>query len=511
MGSSSKILMTHQTCPKCGHHDCATVFENGTYCHSCETFSTSGATMEVKREERKPPFDRSAYKEKITEFRKIPESTSKFYGVMTGHDASGKEIYRAYPYPHATKIRILPKDFTRNAGFSNSHLFGMDRFNAGSSKYITVVEGEEDCLSAYYMLGEKYPVVSIPSASVPDKLIENVYKYLDSFSEIILAFDNDEAGVRATKKFTEVFPDKTSVVPMTTHKDPNDFLTTGDGTAFMFAWHNRKKYVPEGYFNSIDQFKKILADEEINDYVATPISELNAKIKGLMQGHLTVLTGPEGQGKTEVLRMMEYNILKNHKDKKIGVLHMEESKKTTLMSLVCYELKTDVRDPDHAVPQDEIEKAIETLLAENNLYLFDFEDNDPFNIFSRVRYLTKVAGCQFIFIDPIQQLSYGKDSDLTEEQVLSKIVVVLEKMANDLNVGIVMTTHVNDDGQTRSSRMIGKAASVRIDLKRDHLNDDPVIRNTTFLTVSKNRPVGKTGFGGVLQFDPKSFTISESM
>ncbi len=72
-----------------------------------------------------------------------------------------------------------------------------------------------------------------------------------------------------------------------------------------------------------------------------------------------------------------------------------------------------------------------------------------------------------------------------------------------------MTTHVNDDGQTRSSRMIGKSASVRIDLQRDHMNTDPDIRNLTRLAVSKNRPTGSTGYGGTVKFDPDTFTLGE--
>ena len=72
-----------------------------------------------------------------------------------------------------------------------------------------------------------------------------------------------------------------------------------------------------------------------------------------------------------------------------------------------------------------------------------------------------------------------------------------------------MTTHVNDDGQTRSSRMIGKSASIRIDLKRDHMNTDPDVRNTTYLNVSKNRPTGATGFAGILKFNPSTFTLEE--
>jgi len=454
-------------------------------------------------------FNRSVYKEKWTKHRGIPPHINEFYGIATGYSTKGQEVYRAYPYPHATKIRVLPKDFTRNKGFANSHLFGMDKFNAGTSKHITVVEGEEDAASAYYMLGAKFPVVSLPSGTPSEIFFDNVYKYLDSFQEIILAMENDETGNKAAEKLTSIFPGKVSRVSLTKHKDANAFLQAGDDKDFLFAWHNRKKYVPDYLYNTPDQFLDILHNEEMNEFIPTPFSDLNDKIKGLMLGHLTVLTGPEGQGKTEIMRAFEYEILKNHTDTRIGVLHMEESKKTTLISYACYALNKDVRDPDHAVPQADIDKSIKDLTASGSLYLLDFEDDDPFAIFDKVRYLANVCGVKYIFIDPIQQLSYGKEKDLTEEQILSKVSVKLEKMANDLNVCIVLTSHVNDDGQTRSSRMIGKSASVRIDLNRDHLNDDEDVRNTTKLSVSKNRPVGKTGFGGMLKFNPKSFTVGE--
>lgn len=495
-------MKTHQTCPKCGHNDCFTVYENGGYCHS-----TCGWLPNKK--ERTMEFQRDTSKEKYTTFRGIPASVNKFYGITTGMDDKGDPEYRVYPYPHMNKIRVLPKNFRHNSGFSNSRLFGIDKFNVGTSRHITIVEGEEDAPSAYYMLGEKYPVVALPGASISDKLLEEEYDNLNAFEEIIICTDGDAAGDAAANKLTSVFPGKVSRVPLTKYKDPNDFLQNGAQKDFLFAWVNRKKYVPAGIYNTVDQFMEIMQSDEVNEYIPTPFTALNDKIKGLIRGHLHVLTGPEGQGKTEVLRAFEYHILKEYPDVNIGVLHMEESKKMCLTTYACYEMDKDVRDPDTPVPQADIDAAVEKLTANGNLYLMDFEDEDPFAIFDKVRYLANVSGCHYIFIDPIQQLAYGKERDLTEEQVLSKVSVRLEKMANDLNVGIIISAHVNDDGQTRSSRMIGKSASIRIDLTRDHLNEDEDVKNTTYLSVSKNRPLAKTGYGGTLKFDPATFKIGE--
>ena len=235
---------------------------------------------------------------------------------------------------------------------------------------------------------------------------------------------------------------------------------------------------------------------------------MNDMLGGLTRGHFYVLTAPEGQGKTEVLRAMEYHVAVTTEES-IAVFHMEETKKTNLRTLACYALGKNCRDLDTKVPDKDIANVIEALALRDQVHLVDFTDDDPEKILDVIRFLHEVNGINYFFIDPIQQLAYGKDSEKTEEQVLSRLSVRLEKLCTDLNICVVCTAHVNDDGQTRSSRMIGKSASVRISLKRDHLNEDEEIRNRTSVIIEKNRPTSQTGWCCNLQFYPESFTISE--
>ena len=78
-----------------------------------------------------------------------------------------------------------------------------------------------------------------------------------------------------------------------------------------------------------------------------------------------------------------------------------------------------------------------------------------------------------------------------------------------MNVGIVTIAHENDDGQIRDCRMIGKRAHVVVRLERDQQSTDPEVKNTTKLTVLKNRPTAATGFGGEVFFNRDTFTIKE--
>lgn len=58
--------------------------------------------------------------------------------------------------------------------------------------------------------------------------------------------------------------------------------------------------------------------------------------------------------------------------------------------------------------------------------------------------------------------------------------------------------------------MIEQRASVVVELQRNKMAEDVNERNTTKLLVTKNRPVGPTGFAGQLKFNPDTFMLSES-
>ena len=75
------------------------------------------------------PSDGLVYKE----FRGISASTMEFFGVKTN------DTKQVYPYPNGTnKVRVLPKDFSRNAGFKADCLFGSNLFPAGCASKVVL-------------------------------------------------------------------------------------------------------------------------------------------------------------------------------------------------------------------------------------------------------------------------------------------------------------------------------------------------------------------------------------
>ncbi len=128
---------------------------------------------------------------------------------------------------------------------------------------------------------------------------------------------------------------------------------------------------------------------------------------------------------------------------------------------------------------------------------------------SHIRYLSQACGVNYVFFEPIQDISAGVAAEESKEQFLADLSVRLSKLAAELGVGIVTIGHTNDDGAVKYCRMIEQRASVVVDLKRDKMAEDAEERNTTKLLVTKNRPVGPTGYAGQLRFNPSTFTLHE--
>lgn len=507
---------SHLPCP---HDDCSSsdAFSYNEekkvgYCHSC------GRGWKGEREVTTPIMSSRSYSSKplLTPVfrgdRSISTATMETYGVETFVDQDGVAREHHYPYPRGKKIRVLPKEGFRTAdGFSSDQLFGIDKFNSGSSKFVTITEGEIDAMSAYQMLGSKYPVVSLPSATPSQKLFAENKEWLDSFDKIYLSFDSDGKSDHVAQKLFNMFPNKVYRVPHDKYKDANEFLMDGAAKEYHNAWWNAKKYTPDNVYNTPEEFLEIYNNDEDSSYILTGIRQFDDMANGLMQGHFTIFQAPEGIGKTEFMRYLEYNLLDKYPEIPFAICHMEETKKRSILGLVSYDLDVNVTRKDLIDAMgmsDQVEESIYKLTERENLYQFTMGvEDDPISILDKIRYFSEACGCKYIFFEPIQDLGYSRQDDSSLEQWLSQLSTKLARLAAELNIGIVSIAHENDDGNIRDCRMIGKRASVVVQLRRNKLSDDAEEKNTTRLMMLKNRPTGNTGPCGELKFDPNRFKL----
>jgi len=523
--------VSHQPCPYvlCGSSDAFSYNTDGFgRCHACIRAYPSNTKNEVFEwaKEKYPLPEKGEYMSTVVDYtpKRIDTPSSGKYEGMRGITSKTMEEFgvltfpdrQEYIYPSGgIKVRTLPqKGFYAKSGFKADELFGMNLFTSGSSKMVTVTEGELDALSVSQMLKSSYtnPVVSLPSATPSKKLWENCKEWLSGFEKIILSVDNDEAGNALADRMAKLFPNRVYRVPHGHYKDANDFLQAGKGADFKSAWWNANKYTPENVLNSTDDFLSLYRDTPEHQYVPTGIRGLDDKIMGLMQGHFTVIKAPTGIGKTEVMRYLEFNMLK--RGIPIAAWHLEETKLRSILGLVSYQLCDNVtrRDLIEEKGRDEdVMQAIRDLTKDELFYQFYLGDGQGSDeLCDQIRYFSQACNCKFVFFEPIQDVVAGM-SEESKEQQLADLSVRLSKLAAELNVGIVTIAHTNDNGDTKYCKMIGQRASVIIDLQRDKAADSLEERNTTYIRVEKNRPCSEEGNAGKMRFSTDTFTLREVM
>lgn len=506
---------THLPCPCGTSSDAYAVATDGHgYCFSCtKRFPAPDGDLDPFEDEAEnSPSTSTSYTQEYLTWRSVTAATMRAYDVRTKVDQTGKPHSVAFPYAkgQAAKHRLIDeKRFWAEGLISECGLFGADRFSAGQSKAVTICEGELDALSAYQMLGSQYPVLSVQSASSALRDCTRSFEYLNQFEKIYLCFDNDKAGDKALKQVASLFNYNKVYQVKLSLKDPNEYLQANKFKEFKNIWYNAGRYLPDNIISSVSSFKDALKESKKDTGLPFPFSTLQEKTLGLRKGEVTLFTAPEGVGKTEILRAIEYHILKTT-ESNLAIIHLEENKVRSLKGLIGYDLAKPVHLPTCNVTDEEIEATLDKLVTrDDRLYVYShFGSDDPDTILSTIRFLVSACNCEYVFLDHISIVVSGRTED-DERKTLDYLSTKLAMLVEELNFALVLVSHVNDEGKTRGSRNISKIANTWIHLNRNLEADTERDRNTTNLVIKKNRFASYTGPGGKLLFDPTSFILTD--
>ena len=510
---------------ECGSSDAFNWNDDGYgQCHSCSRSYPSKDMSQVydwvKQEyhlkERRKPMEIPVTGGTYNGIRSIDADVCELFGIQLQTGDKGEAVRYAYKYPHTVKYRLVSdksKTWTKDRGMGMNHLFGPE-FNSGSSKRIYLTEGEFDAASLYQILGKTFPVKSLPSASIGEKFIKHNHIYLSSFKEIIYAGELDDAGRRAADKLYAAFPDKFWYVPMSKHKDANDFLQSGDADDLMWAARKPQRYSPENFFCSDQDVEDAILNENPYEYVPTGHTGLDDKIRGMVKGGITFIKAPRGTGKKEVIRYFETGLLRDE-ESRVALLHMEEMKSTTYRSMATYQLGVNVRTKDDAkennVSEQEVITAAKEMTKGERTIIFEMmSHDDPLKLLDYIRLAATVYGAGFIFIDHVQRLAYLSSSGVDgATSVLTTLGSRAAQLAKELNIGVIFISQVNDDGRTKYAASLEEEAIICIKIERDVETEDEVLQNTTNFIVDKNRPFAKLGNAGSVYYDPDTTILSE--
>ena len=491
-------------CPSCNSSDAYTEYDNGYYCFSCRK-------SEMKKESPKLVINNET---KIIPVRGLLESSLRHYNIVT-EISNGEPTRTIFTYANgAQKIRKFHEKAFQQFGPSHTAgVFGKDKFDPGSKQSIVITEGEYDAVALYQVCNGRSACVSVQNASTAKRDCKLDYDYINSFDKVILAFDNDGPGREAKAKVSSLFdPRKLLTIKFNKYKDANEYLIQGAGDELYKLWENASKDTPDGIVHSFRDVEKALSEHKQHKIASYPFECLENSLFGLHKGELVLFKGMEGIGKTEIFRAMEYHVLKTT-EHNIGIIRLEETLGDTIRGLATYHLQAPAMMENSGVSNDDVMNAYRDIVKGSQERLFiqsGFDSDDPDVILSNIRYLVSGCDCKVIFLDHLSMLVTGLEND-DERKKLDYIVTYLKKMAIELGFCLVTIMHVNDNGQTRSSRYPPKIANTVVHMDRDIRHPDPFERKKLSFVVEKGRGQGsKTGPVGSVYYDNETtYTLCE--
>lgn len=443
--------------------------------------------------------------------RKIHADVATKYGVITVCE-NGKPVGHKYPYytakgePCGYKARNLEhKKFWSDGDIQKGVLFGQHLFPKGG-KHITITEGELDALAAYQMFNGKGAVVSIKGgAQAAEQSISHSLEYLETFERIVICFDNDEHGKEAAIKVAGLFtPGKCFIYKhLDGMKDACDYLIAGKEDEFVDKFWKAELWTPSGIIPSSQIKERILNRKQIPS-IPYPWPKLNELTYGIRKGELVIITADTGIGKTQILREIEFNILQENKEAKVGTLFLEEPPEDSGLGLMSIYANKPLHLPDVDISEEEWEAAYKNTLETDRVFFYDsFGESDIDQICRRVRFYAKALGCEYVILDHLSFV--GSDHAKGDERKrLDDVSERLKKLTIELDIALITVIHTNREGLIRGSSGPEKVANMIIHINRDKLNPDPIIRNTTEFTVWKNRYCGRTGPAGQVFYNAET-------
>jgi hypothetical protein len=158
-----------------------------------------------------------------------------------------------------------------------------------------------------------------------------------------------------------------------------------------------------------------------------------------------------------------------------------------------------------------VKESIEKIASWERYYQFQIKtDMTTEDLIEQIRFLSTAMSVDYIFLEPIQDIISGDTS--TKESLLTDLVNKLKRLAPELNVGIVVIAHANDDGDAKYCRSIVQSAAYEILLDRDIGAEDEYERNLMKVRVGrKNRTGGGSGPAGALTFDRDTYTLTPEL
>jgi twinkle protein len=363
------------------------------------------------------------------------------------------------------------------------------------------------------MFDGKWPAVSIRTGALAAvKDIKASLEYLETFDNVVICFDTDEAGIKAAQAVLPLFSPRKAKVCTLTLKDASDMLKANKVREFTRCWWDAKAFKPEGVVSLGDDglWEKFLkrGTEKCIPFPAG-FSVLNKAMNGgMVAGELTVIGALTSVGKSTMVSNLVCGYVEES-TKTVGCVFLEADIGETIENLVSVSSKTRITNIAHE-NRDYVayKKTYDELTNTKALHLLDHRGSlDSEELFAKIQFMIKGMDCDIIIIDPLQA---GVKSN--ENTAIDDFMDRCLKMIKNTEVAMVLVSHMRkpphgrgphdvDEYDLKGSSSINQIATNTILLSRDKKEEDEYARNCTQVQLVKCRRTGRTGVAGWLFYE----------
>jgi len=511
--NSESEFVRHLPCDNCGSSDANSLYSDGhTFCFSCNSY---GHTEDIVHNHKMSANVQMRGSAERLQKRRISEKVCKQYRIHKDGDVLRFYYFSESGVLEGCKVKTKDKVFTYEGNVPGT-LFGQHLFPS-TGKRVVITEGELDAASCQEAM-PGWPMVSLPSgAASARKSIQRAIPWLQGYEEIVLFFDNDEAGRKAAEDAASVLPPgKTKIARLEVHKDASDALQADDSQLIREAIWNATPYRPDGIVDGKSLLELVTTPSPPADH-DYPFQGLQNKLHGIRYGELVTITAGSGIGKSSICRHLATDLL--CKGERVGYLALEESNRRTALGLMSSAVGKSLHMGEH--DRETLTKAYDDTLANWNLFLFDgFGSFDPELIYNRIEYLATGLDARVIFLDHLSILLSGLDGD--ERRMIDTTMTKLRSLVERTGVAMFLVSHLRRTssdtnheegarvtlGQLRGSASIAQLSDGCIALERDQQSTGK--QSDTTVRVLKNRYSGEVGVACNLSYDLATCKFNET-
>jgi twinkle protein len=504
--NGSSEFIRHESCDNCGSSDASSVYSDGhSYCFVCHhyTHGDGEPSLHIHQTKRVQILGSAERLQK----RNISEKVCQQYKIYRDGDRLRFYYHDSSGVPVGAKVKTKDKQFSYE-GQSPGTFFGQHLFPI-SGKRVVITEGELDAASCQEAM-PGWPMVSLPSgAAAAKKALQRNLEWLQGYKEVVLFFDNDEAGRQATQEAASVLPPgKCKIANLNgDYKDASEALSANDSHAVCKAIWDARPYRPDGIVDGKTLLELVTTPSPAADH-DYPFQGLQSKLHGIRYGELVTITAGSGIGKSSFCRELATHLL--DKGERVGYLALEESNRRTALGLMSAHVGKSLHLGEH--DRQTLTEAYEDTLAKWDLYLFDgFGSFDPDIIYNRIEYLAAGLDTKVIFLDHLSILLSGLDGD--ERRMIDTTMTRLRSLVERTGIALFLVSHLKRTssdqnheegarvtlGQLRGSAAIAQLSDACIGLERDQQSGSKSA--TTTVRILKNRYSGETGVACELSYD----------